>query len=45
MVEILPGATVKCGMVHVPVPKNELCFGRILRLNIRLDTDLLRLNA
>ena len=26
MVEISPGATVKCGVVHVPVPKNELCF-------------------
>ena len=26
MVEISPGATLKCGVVHVPVPKNELCF-------------------
>lgn len=26
MVGISPGATVKCGVVHVPVPKNELCF-------------------
>ena len=26
MVEISPGATVKCGVVHVPIPKNELCF-------------------
>ena len=26
MVEISPGANVKCGVIHVPVPKNELCF-------------------
>ena len=26
MVKISTGATVKCGVVHVPVPKNELCF-------------------
>ena len=26
MVEISPGATVKCGVVHVPVLKNEFCF-------------------
>ena len=26
MVEISLGATVKCGVFHVPVPKNELCF-------------------
>ena len=26
MVEISPGASVKCGVVYVPVPKNELCF-------------------
>ena len=26
MVEILFGATVKCGVVQVPIPKNELCF-------------------
>ena len=26
MVEILPNATVKCGVVQVPVPKNELFF-------------------
>ena len=26
MVEISPGATVKCGMIHVPITKNELCF-------------------
>ena len=26
MDEISPGATVKCGVVHTPIPKNELCF-------------------
>ena len=26
MVEISPDAIVKFGVVHVPVPKNELCF-------------------
>ena len=26
MVEISPGATVLCGVVHVPVARDELCF-------------------
>ena len=26
MVEISPGATVLCGIVHVPVAHDELCF-------------------
>ena len=26
MIEILPGATVKCGVVHMLVPKNKLYF-------------------
>ena len=26
MVEISPGATVLCGVVHVPVARDKLCF-------------------
>ena len=26
MAEISPGATVNCGVFHVPIPNNELCF-------------------
>ena len=26
MVEVWLGGTIKCGIVHVPVSKNELCF-------------------
>ena len=26
MVEISPGATVQCGMVYVPVARDEICF-------------------
>ena len=26
IIEISPGATVLCGVVHVPVARDELCF-------------------
>ena len=26
MVEISPGATALCGVVHVPIARDELCF-------------------
>ena len=36
MVEISPGATVLCGVVHVPIARDKLCF-----VNAKAESGLL----